>query len=354
MTSLFSPITLGNTEFRNRVFVAPMCQYSAIDGVAQEWHHAHIGAMATGGYGLIIMEATGVVSEGRISVNCLGLWNDQQSEALKPIVEFAHSQGTKIGIQLAHAGRKGSTTGLNADHPIASKEEGGWQTVAPSAIAFDAMPTPRELTTNEISDLVMAWGAAAKRAMNAGFDVVEIHAAHGYLLHQFLSPLTNQRSDEYGGSFENRVRFLLEVATRVRNTIGENKTISVRISATDWVDGGWDIEQSIELAKLLKNVGVDLIHVSTGGLVPHAKIPVAPNYQVEFATRIKNEAGIPTCAVGLITDPRQANQIIENGEADAVALAREVLRNPRWALSAASELGQEVRWPSQYIRAKRG
>jgi len=353
MPSLFSPITLGNIEYKNRVFVAPMCQYSAVNGVAQEWHHAHIGAMATGGYGLIIMEATGVVPEGRISVDCLGIWNEEQAQALKPIVEFAHTQGTKIGIQLAHAGRKGSTTGLNAYHPIATVEEGGWQTVAPSPIGFHGMPTPRPLTIAEIGDLVKAWGEAAQRAVNAGFDAVEIHAAHGYLLHQFLSPLTNERADEYGGIFVNRIRFLCEVATEVRKVIGIHKTLLVRISATDWVEGGWNIEESIELARELKNMGVDLIHVSTGGIVYDAKIPVAPNFQVNFATRIRNEAMIPTCAVGLITESQQANRIIENEEADAVAIGREVLRNPRWALAAASELGQEVQWPIQYVRAKK-
>jgi len=353
MPSLFTPIAVGNAEFRNRAFVAPMCQYSATKGVAGAWHQAHIGAMATGGFGLIIMEATGVVPEGRISVDCLGLWNEEQETALKPIVEFAHSQGSKIAIQLAHAGRKGSTTGLNAHHPIATPEEGGWQTVAPSAIAFDKMPEPRELTTAEIKNLITSWGEAAQRAINAGFDAVEIHAAHGYLLHQFLSPLTNKRVDEYGGSFENRIRFLTEVAAKVRAVIGLEKALLVRISATDWVENGWDIEEAIELSRELKKLGVDLVHVSSGGLVPDAKIPVAPNYQVDFATRIKNETGIATCAVGLITDAHQANEIIESGKADAVALAREVLRNPRWALSAASELHQDVEWPVQYIRAKR-
>lgn len=330
-----------------------MCQYSANDGVASAWHDVHIGSFATGGAGLIVMEASGVTPEGRISTACLGLWSDQQSMRLKPIVDFVHSQGSKIGIQLAHAGRKGSCLPPWSDHPMASIEEGGWQSVAPSPISFGGKyPVPRELTVEEIQELVKSFAAAAKRCVDVGFDLVEIHAAHGYLIHQFLSPLSNQRNDEYGGSFENRTRFFLEITRAVRAAIPESMPLFVRISATDWLDGGWTIDDSIELAKVLKENGVDLVDVSSGGTSSGAPVPVGPGYQVPLAESIKKESGILTSAVGLITDPRQAEAIVAEGKADAVMIGREMLRNPRWALHAAQVLGAETRWPLQLVRGK--
>lgn len=330
-----------------------MCQYSGIDGIATQWHDVHIGSFATGGTGLIMMEATGVVPEGRISTACLGLWNDAQTERLKPIVDFAHSMGTKIGIQLAHAGRKASCLPPWSDHPMASKEEGGWDCVAPSAISFGGKyPVPKALTKEEIQELITAFADSAKRAVAAAFDLVEIHAAHGYLIHQFLSPISNKREDEYGGSFENRTRFILEIAHAVRSVIPNGMPLFVRISASDWLEDGWTIDESVELCRLLKDVGVDLVDVSSGGTSSGAPVPVGPGYQVPFATRIRNEAKLPTCAVGLITESKQADQIVKNGEADAVMMAREFLRNPRWPLQAAKELNADVKWPNQLIRGK--
>jgi 2,4-dienoyl-CoA reductase-like NADH-dependent reductase (Old Yellow Enzyme family) len=353
MVSLFDPITIRGITFSNRIWVSPMCQYSAIDGVATQWHDVHIGSFATGGTGMIMMEATGVLPEGRISTTCLGLWNDAQTERLKPIVDFAHSMGTKIGIQLAHAGRKASCLPPWSDHPMASREEGGWECVAPSAISFGGKyPVPRELSKEEIKDLISAFAKSAERAVEAGFDLVEIHAAHGYLIHQFLSPISNLRNDEYGGSFENRTRFILEIAKAVRSAIPDSMPLFVRISASDWLEDGWTIDESVELCKLLKTVGVDLIDVSSGGTSSGAPVPVGPGYQVPFAERIRRESVIPTCAVGLITEAKQADQIVQRGEADAVMMAREFLRNPRWPLQAAKELGAEVSWPNQLLRGK--
>lgn len=300
-----------------------------------------------------MVEATGVLPEGRISVGCVGLWRDDQAEAFRPITEFVHSQGALIGIQLAHAGRKGSTTRPGSDHAIANEVEGGWQTVSASEIAFHGMPSPRAMTSAEIRATTKAWGEAARRAVTVGFDVIEIHAAHGYLLHQFLSPLSNQREDEYGGSLENRSRFLLDVVKEVRASIPETIPLFVRISATDWVEGGWSIEESVELAKKLHELGVDLIDTSSGGLVHDAKIPVAPGYQVQFADRIGSEVGIATCAVGLITEPHQAEEILTSGKADAVMLAREMMRNPHWPFEAAHQLGVKAPFPKQYARAIR-
>ena len=353
MRKLFSPLTLRGITFANRVWVSPMCQYSAVDGVATNWHDVHIGAFASGGTGLIMMEATGVSPEGRISTQCLGLWNDEQADRLKPIVKFAHQMDTKIGIQLAHAGRKGSCLPPWSDHPMAGVDEGGWECVAPSAISFGGKyPTPRALTENEISELVKAFGAAAKRAVATGFDLVEIHAAHGYLIHQFLSPLSNTREDEYGGSFENRIRFLLEIIDEVRSAVPESMTLFLRISASDWLEGGWTIDDSVALAKIAKVRGVDLIDVSSGGTSSGAPVPVGPGYQVPFADQIRNQADIPTAAVGLITEPEQAEEIVSSGKADAVMMAREFLRNPRWPLFAAQKLGCEVNWPVQLLRGK--
>ena len=330
-----------------------MCQYSAHDGVATQWHDVHIGSFATGGAGLIMMEATGVVPEGRISTQCLGLWNEAQKERLIPIVDFAHSMGTKIGIQLAHAGRKGSCLPPWSERPMATIDEGGWECVAPSAISFGGKyPTPRALTISEIDELIISFGNAAKRAVSAGFDLVEIHAAHGYLIHQFLSPISNTRTDVYGGNFENRTRFLKEISKSARAQIPDSMPLFVRISASDWLDGGWTIEESISISGVLKDLGVDLIDVSSGGTSSGAPVPVGPGYQVPFSDRIRNEAKIPTAAVGLITEAAQAEEIIASGKADAVMMAREMLRNPRWPLAAAKLLGAEITWPVQLLRGQ--
>jgi len=350
---LFQDIQIRDLTIPNRVWVSPMCQYSANNGIVGEWHRVHLGAFATGGAGLIFVEATGVVPEGRISVGCPGIWNDEQAEAFKPIVDFAHSMGAKIGIQLAHAGRKGSTMAPWADHLIADESEGGWQTVSASSIPFTGMQVPHMLSVAQIADLVENFGEAASRAIKTGFDVIEIHAAHGYLLHQFLSPLTNKRTDQYGGNLGGRTRFLLEVARKVRNTIPNGVPLFVRISATDWVEGGWDIGEAILLCAELKKIGVDLIDVSSGGLVSNAVIPVGPGYQVRFADAIREKTGIATSAVGVITDAHQAEEIVASGKADAVMLAREMLRNPRWALAASEELGVPARWPKQFVRASK-
>lgn len=350
---LFQSLKIRDLTIPNRIWVSPMCQYSAENGLVGEWHRIHLGAFATGGAGLIFVEATGVVPEGRISVGCPGIWSDELAEAFKPIIDFAHSMEKTMGIQLAHAGRKGSTMRPWDDHLVADTGEGGWRTVSASPIAFPGMTTPHALSVKEIAELTENFGLAADRAIKVGFDVIEIHAAHGYLLHQFLSPLTNQRTDEYGGDFKGRTRFLLEVAKRVRGTIPEGVPLFVRISATDWVEGGWDIQEAILLSRELKTIGVDLIDVSSGGLIHNAVVPAAPGYQVRFAEAIKEGAGILTSAVGLITDAHQAEEIVATGKADAVMLAREMLRNPRWALAAGEELGVKVQWPKQFTRASK-
>ena len=352
MPQLFDPITLRGVEFSNRIWVSPMCQYSAINGVVGNWHLAHLGAFATGGAGLIIAEATGVVPEGRISVGCPGLYTDEQVAAWKTVVDFAHSQGAKMAIQLAHAGRKGATALPWSDHRMATEAEGGWQAVAPSAIAFDGYPEPRALSVDEIHELVKAWANAARNAVKAGFDAVEIHAAHGYLLHEFYSPLSNTRTDEYGGSYENRVRFLKEVTVAVRAAIPESMPLFVRISASDWTPGGWTVEESVVLAGELEKLGVDLLDVSSGGNVHNAAIAVGPGYQVQFADAVKHGSTIVTSTVGMITDAHQANEIIQSGKADVVMMAREFLRNPRWPLQAATELGVDVKWPVQLERGR--
>ncbi len=352
LSSLFSPFTLRGTTFKNRAWVSPMCQYSAKDGVVGQWHLVHLGSFATGGAGLVFAEASAVTPEGRISIHCPGLWNDEQTVAWKTVTDFVHTQGTKIGIQLAHAGRKASTMTPWDDHLVASVEEGGWTAVAPSPLAFEGYPVPHELSTNEIVELISAFAHAARRAVEAGFDVVELHAAHGYLLHEFLSPLSNQRTDEFGGPFENRIRLLMLVAASVRNAIPSTSPLFVRISATDYVEGGWDIDQSIELSLRLKSQGVDLIDVSSGGNVHGVKIPLVPGYQVDFARKIRSGGQIPTSAVGLITEPEQAEEILASGQADATMLARAMLRNPRWALNAAESLGEIIAWPPQLERAR--
>ncbi|NNN07863.1 MAG: NADH:flavin oxidoreductase/NADH oxidase [Acidimicrobiaceae bacterium] len=352
MTQLFSPLTIRSSTFPNRAWVSPMCQYSADDGVVGPWHLVHLGSFATGGAGLIMAEATAVSPEGRISVACPGLWNDEQVAAWRTVTDFIHSQDTKVGIQLAHAGRKASTMRPWDDHPIAEVQDGGWQSVAPSAVAFEGYPVPRALKSQEIDALVEDFADAAQRASNAGFDVLEIHAAHGYLLHQFLSPLSNLRDDEYGGSLENRARFLVRVVTAVRDRVGDEVPIFVRISASDYTPAGWDIEESVELSAMLRDVGVDLIDVSSGGNVAGATIPVGPGYQVHFSREIREKVRILTASVGLITDPAQAEQILKDGSADAVLLARAFLRNPRWALAAAEALDEVIAWPLQFDRAR--
>lgn len=349
---LFSPFHLRSVIFPNRIGVSPMCQYSSEDGFATDWHLVHLGSRAQGGAGLVIFEASAVTPEGRISSGDLGIWKDAHIPALTRIVEFIHTQGSRVGIQLAHAGRKGSMAVPFAAERLLEPAEGGWQPVAPSAVAFsDNYAVPHALQVPEIAGIVEAFAQAAQRALAAGFDFVEIHAAHGYLLHQFLSPLTNQRTDNYGGSFENRARFALEVADAVRAVWPAHLPLLVRISATDWAAGGWNIEESVQLSRLCHAHGVDLIDVSTGGLIPNAKIPVAPGFQVQFADRIRREAGIPTAAVGLITDPQQANEILSSGQADLVLLARELLRDPYWPVHAAAALEEPVSWPVQYLRA---
>jgi 2,4-dienoyl-CoA reductase-like NADH-dependent reductase (Old Yellow Enzyme family) len=321
-----------------------MCQYSATDGFVGDWHRSHLGAFATGAPGLIMVEATGVVPEGRISIGCPTIEDDAHAKAFAPMVEFAHSQGVKMGIQLAHAGRKASTMRPWDEKRIAEIGEGGWQAVSSTAVAFEGYPAPRALTIAEIAQLVTEFADAARRAVAVGFDVIEIHAAHGYLLHQFYSPISNDRTDEYGGSFDNRIRFLMEVTQAVRAAIGADVALFVRISASDWVDDGWNIMDSIELSMKLKAAGVDLIDVSSGGAVHNAPIKATPGFQVPFAAAIRKEAGIPTAAVGLITEPEQAQYIIETEEADAVFLARAMLRNPRWAMNAAESLGVKINW----------
>ena len=352
MNTLFDPFTLRGVTFQNRVWVSPMCQYSATDGFVGAWHSAHLGAFATGAPGLIMVEATGVVPQGRISIGCPSIEDDAHAKAFAPMVDFAHSQGVKMGIQLAHAGRKASTMRPWDTTRMAQIGEGGWQAVSSTDKAFEGYPAPRALTVAEIAQLVKEFADAARRAVAVGFDVVEIHAAHGYLLHQFYSPVSNDRTDEYGGSFENRIRFLMEVTAAVRDAIGDQVALFVRISATDWVDEGWNLIDSIELSVKLKAAGVDLIDVSSGGAVHNAPITPSPGFQVPFAAAIRKEAGIATAAVGLITEPEQAQYIIETEEADAVFLARAMLRNPRWAMNAAEALGVKIPWSMPLDRAR--
>ena len=352
-TSLFSPLSIKSIILKNRIAISPMCQYSATDGFATDWHLVHLGSRASGGAGLIIQEATAVSPEGRISPEDLGLWNNEQIDKLKQITQFIISQNSVPGIQLAHAGRKASAASpWNGGRKVAN-DNGGWDTVAPSAIAYhDNEKAPIALDKNGIQKVIADFKAATKRAHEAGYQVVEIHAAHGYLLHQFLSPLSNVRTDEYGGSFENRIRLTLEVVEAVQSEWSENLPLFVRISASDWAEGGWNLEESIQLSKILKEKGVDLIDVSSGGAVSHQQIPLGPNYQVPFAESIKKEVGILTGAVGLITEAKQAEEIIVSGKADLVLFARESLRNPNLGLTFAHDLEADVTWPKQYERAK--
>lgn len=346
---LLSPLTIRGVTLRNRIAVSPMCQYVAKDGFADDWHLVHLGSRAAGGAGLVIAEATAVTAEGRITPGDLGIWDDRHVEPLARAVRFIHSQGAAAGIQLAHAGRKASCdVPWRGGKPL-SREAGGWPVVGPSPLPFaDGSPVPRLLDAVGIRGVIDAFVAAAERAVTAGFDVIEIHSAHGYLLHSFLSPLSNRRDDEYGGSLENRIRLDVDVATAVRAAIGDSRPLFVRVSATDWVDGGWDVEQSVVLAKALKGVGVDLIDCSSGGLTPTAKIPVARGYQVPLAAKVKAEAGILTAAVGLITEPGEADDVIRRGCADVVMIGRAMLRDPYWAVHAQAALGGEQAWPISY------
>ena len=352
-SKLFSPLPIKKIVLKNRIAISPMCQYSAKDGFANDWHLVHLGSRASGGAGLIIQEATAVAPEGRISPEDLGLWNDNQIEKLQTINQFIIGQNSIPGIQLAHAGRKASVSAPWIGNKKLDESQGGWETVAPSAVGYHSdEKIPVALDKTGIQKVISDFKSATKRALKAGFQVLEIHAAHGYLLHQFLSPLSNFRTDEYGGSFENRIRLLLEVLEAVQSEWPKNLPLFVRISATDWADGGWNIDESVQLSKILKEKGVDLIDVSSGGLVSHQQISLGPNYQVPFAEKIKKETGILTGAVGLITEAIQAEEIISSGKADLVLFARESLRNPNLALDFAKELSAAISWPKQYERAK--
>lgn len=354
MSDLFKPLTLADTTFRNRVFVSPMCQYSAEDGFPNDWHFVHLGSRAVGGAGLVMMEATAVTPAGRITRGDLGIWSDDHVAEFKRNADFIKSQGAIAGIQLAHAGRKASCVAPWDGGRALTAEEGAWETVAPSAIPFsDDSPTPRALGTEDMAALVEAFVDAARRADQAGIDVIEVHGAHGYLLHEFQSPLSNQRDDEYGGSLENRCRFSLDVVRAVRRVWPRDKPLFFRISASDWEQGGWDIEQTVTLAHWLKAEGVDLIDCSGGGNTPTAQIPVGPGYQTDFAARVKQEVGIATGAVGMVTSPVQAEHIVHSGQADCVLLARELLRDPYFPLNAAMELhgDNNIAAPKQYERA---
>jgi 2,4-dienoyl-CoA reductase-like NADH-dependent reductase (Old Yellow Enzyme family) len=347
---LLSPLTIRGVTLRNRIVMSPMCQYIAQDGLADDWHLVHLGGRAAGGVALVIVEATAVARDGRITRGDLGIWSDEHVGPLARIARFVHSQGAVAGIQLAHAGRKASCdVPWKGGAGLTTPEAGGWSVVGPSAVAFDhGNPVPRALDEAGIDGIVAAFEQATERALAAGFRVVEIHAAHGYLLHEFLSPLSNRRTDDYGGSLENRLRLTLRVAGAVRTLVSADLPVFVRISATDWAEGGWDVDQSVVLAGRLKDLGVDLIDVSSGGLVPRARIPVGTGYQVPLARRVRCEAGVMTGAVGLITEPRHANEIVTGGDADLVFVARELLREPYWALKAQQQLGAEVCWPIPY------
>lgn len=353
MAKLFTPLTLSELTLKNRIVVSPMCQYSADGGIPGEWHRVHYGARAVGGAGLVMVEATAVCPEGRITPGDLGIWSQAHAEAFEPITAFIRAQGAVPGIQIAHAGRKAACDTPWNGGKYLPPGCGGWQTVAPSALPFSpAHGTPQALTLDQIDDIVAMFADAARRALAAGFEVAEVHCAHGYLLHEFLSPLSNRREDNYGGALENRCRLPLRVAQAIRDLWPQQWPVFVRISATDWVENGWDLAQSIAFAGMLKAIGIDLIDCSSGGLVPDAKIPAAPGYQVPLAAGVRAGAGIATGAVGLITAPEQAEQILADDHADLIFLARELLREPYWPLRAARELGVDLPWPDQYARAK--
>lgn len=353
MASLFDPLVLRGLTLANRVAVSPMCQYSSREGFASDWHLVHLGSRAVGGAGLVFTEAAAVLPEARISPQDLGIWSDEHVPMLARITRFIRRQGAAAGVQIAHAGRKASTRRPWDGPGAVPPGEGGWSNVvAPSALPFaEGYARPSELDQDGVARVIKAFAGAAGRAREAGFQVVEIHAAHGYLLHEFLSPLSNHRQDKYGGSLENRTRLLREVAAAVRVVWPERLPLFVRISATDWAEGGWTIEESIELARQLHSLGVDLIDCSSGGTLPHAQVPVGPGYQTPFADRIRREAGIATGAVGMITDAAQADHILRTGQADLILMAREFLREPYWPLQAARELGRQASWPVQYLRA---
>lgn len=353
MSTLFSELKIKSTKFRNRIFVSPMCQYSAQDGIANEWHLVHLGSRAVGGAALVMTEAVSVSPEGRISHYDLGIWNGKQVEAFIPITNFIKKQGAIPGIQLGHAGRKASVhRPWEGGGPLLENEM-PWKTIAPSPLPFaPEYPSPREMNSEDIKKVIYHFRQAAQNSLQAGFQVLELHMAHGYLLHQFLSPLSNQRHDEYGGDFKNRVRFPLAVARSVREVWPADLPLFVRISCTDWVESGWDLEQSIEFSNMMKDIGVDLIDCSSGGIQPGIKIPTSAGYQVPFAEKIRATTGIITAAVGLITQAKQAEKIITSHQADAVFLARELLRDPYWPLKAAKDLSVDIPWPVQYLRAK--
>ncbi|QQV01313.1 MULTISPECIES: NADPH dehydrogenase NamA [Chryseobacterium] len=346
---LYSPIKFRNVELKNRWVMSPMCMYSCENGLANDFHFVHYGSRAQGGTGLLIVEATGVEPKGRITNHCMGIWNDEQAEKLKKIVQFVHQHSeSKIGIQLAHAGRKASTW-----NNVQTSLEDGWETVAPSAIPYQqGERVPHVLTVEEIKEQIQHFKEAAGRSVKAGFDVIEIHAAHGYLIHQFLSPLSNIRNDEYGGSFENRIRFLIEIVDAVNEELDQNVALFVRISGTEYAENGWNIDDSVKLSKVLKNHGVDLIDVSSGGNIHGAKISVFDGYQVPFSSAVKNQANVQTGAVGLITASQQAEEILQNGEADLIFVAREILRNPYLAVHGSFEMKEDCFFPHQYLRAK--
>ncbi|HCA05883.1 NADPH dehydrogenase NamA [Chryseobacterium sp.] len=346
---LYTPIQFRNIELKNRWVMSPMCMYSCENGLANDFHFVHYGSRSQGGTGLIMVEATGVEPRGRITNHCMGIWNDQQAAELGKIVDFVHTRSeSKIGIQLAHAGRKGSTWN-NLQIPL----EEGWETIAPSGIPYHPSERiPHVLTVEEINKQIANFKEAAKRAVKAGFDLIEIHGAHGYLVHQFLSPLSNIRTDEYGGSFENRIRFLLEIVDAVNEELNENVALFVRISGTEYAENGWNINDSVELAKILKEHSVDLVDVSSGGNIHGAKIPVFDGYQVPFSSQVRNEAGVKTGAVGLITKVEQAEEILQKGEADLIFVAREILRNPYIAVQGSFEMKEDCFFPHQYTRAK--
>lgn len=354
MSHLFSSMNLGDIRFKNRIVVSPMCQYSGLDGYANDWHLVHLGQYAIGGAGLVIQEATAVSPEGRISPEDLGLWEDGHQEKLAQIVQFAHQQGAKIGIQLAHAGRKASTSSPWNGHRFLNVDDGGWSTYAPSAVPFhESDHPPLVMTIDDIKKVIEDFTAAARRAVEIGYDVIEIHAAHGYLLHQFLSPLANHRVDEYGGTFENRIRLLTEVVQAVQAVMRKDQALFVRISATDYVDVGWNLENSIELCKILKYMNIHLIDVSSGGMVPDAQIQIFKNYQLPYSIAIKSAVNIPVGAVGIIVDAQQAEAILAADEADMIFMGREFLRNPYFPIHAAKALEGENLFPKQYLRAYR-
>jgi 2,4-dienoyl-CoA reductase-like NADH-dependent reductase (Old Yellow Enzyme family) len=352
MPHLFEPLRLRDLTFANRIFVSPMCQYSSVDGFSNDWHFVHVASRAVGGAALVFTEASAVTPDGRISPQDLGIWDDAHVDGLARIIRFVRGQGSAIGMQLAHAGRKASTKRPWDGQGRIPPADGGWTPVGPTDEPFtDGYPIPHALTLAEIPAIVGAFRDAARRSLEAGFDVVELHAAHGYLIHEFLSPLSNHRTDAYGGSFDNRIRLCLDIVDAVRTVWPERLPLFVRLSATDWSDGGWNVEQSVRLARRLRERGVDLVDCSSGGNVAHATIPIAPGYQVRFAAQIKREAGIATGAVGMITTAEQADVIVRRGDADAILLAREMLRDPYWPRHAAVALGRAVPWPPQYTRA---